>query len=103
MRIHNQNLAGAAGAETGRTQETQRSGQTGASESSRGAQSSDRVELSNTLGSLGRAISTDSAGRGNRVQALASLYQGGRYQVDSLATSRAMVADAFGAGTQPAG
>jgi anti-sigma28 factor (negative regulator of flagellin synthesis) len=103
MRIHDQNLTGVTGAETSRAQETQRSGQTGASESSRGAQSGDRVEFSNTMGSLARAISTDNAGRENRVQAVTSLYQSGRYRVDAAATSRAMVADAIGAGVQPAG
>jgi hypothetical protein len=100
MRINDQNLAGATRAATGRTPETQRFGQAGIADFSRGAQSDDRVELSSTLGSLARAISTDSAGRGNRVQELASSYQSGLYQTDSLATSRAMLAEVFGAGAQ---
>jgi anti-sigma28 factor (negative regulator of flagellin synthesis) len=100
MRIQNENLTGATGAATGRAQETHRFGQAEAAEASRGAQSGDRVELSSTLGSLARAISTDSAGRGNRVQELASSYQSGFYQTDSLATSRALLAEVFGAGAQ---
>ena len=103
MRIHDQSPTCATGAEAARAQGTQRSGQTSAPASSRNAPSGDRVEFSNTLGSLARAISTDSAGRANRVQALASLYQSGSYRADSAATSRAMVADAIGAGVQPAG
>ena len=103
MRINDQNLTGATGAEAGRLQETQRSGRAGAAESSRGSQSSDRVELSDTLGLLARAVSPDVVGRENRVQALASLYQSGGYQADSFATSRAMVADILGAGAQPTG
>ena len=103
MRIHDQNLTGATGAEMGRAQETQRSSQTGTAESSRGAQSGDRVEFSSTLGLLARAISTDTAGRANRVQTLASLYQSGGYRSDSVATSRAMVTDALSAGAAPAG
>ena len=50
------------------------------------------------MGSLARAISTDRVGRLDRVQALASLYQSGRYRVDSAATSRAILSDAVGAG-----
>ncbi len=103
MRIHDQSPTCATGAEAARAQETQRSGQTGAPASSRNAPSGDRVEFSNTLGSLARAISTDSAGRANRVQALASLYQSGNYQANSAATSHAMVTDALSAGASPSG
>jgi hypothetical protein len=103
MRICDQNLTGATGAEAARAQETQRSGQTGAPASSRNAPYGDRVEFSSTLGSLARAISTDSSGRANRVQALASVYQSGSYKADSAGTSRAMVSDALSAGASPSG
>jgi anti-sigma28 factor (negative regulator of flagellin synthesis) len=103
MRIHDPNLTGATGAEAARAQVTQRSGQTGVSESCRSASSGDRVEFSSTLGSLARAISIDSVGRANRVQALASLYQSGNYKADSAATSLAMVTDALSAGAPPTG
>jgi anti-sigma28 factor (negative regulator of flagellin synthesis) len=103
MQIHNQSPTGATGAAAARAQVTQRSGQTGASESSRSAPSGDRVEFSSALGSLARAISTDSVGRANRVQALASQYQSGSYKVDSAATSLAMVTDALSAEASPSG
>lgn len=96
MKIYDGNLAGAAAAESSRTQETQRverdtATATGGARSTAG----DHIELSETLNSLARAMSSYSSDRATKVQALAAQYQSGRYAVNSLATSRAMVASAL--------
>lgn len=94
MRIYNGNLSGAG--EAGKAAETQRPDRTsgsrtgGASASANG----DRVELSNTLGSLSRALSSYSAGRAARVRELTAQVATGQYRLDSKATSRGMVSEA---------
>lgn len=101
MKIYDTNFTGAA-AQTGRPQETQRAPRDGGSAS--GAVSGeprDRVELSGSLSSLGRALASDRSGRAAKVQALAAQYRSGAYQADSLATSRAMVASALTAQGRP--
>ena len=100
MRIYDVNLTGSAAAESGRAQESQRSDRAGSSRSGGAGLfgASDRVELSSTLGRLSQAMDADSSALANRVQALASLYQSGKYQPDSMATSRGMVADALAGG-----
>jgi hypothetical protein len=50
------------------------------------------------LQSLSRALSTYSADRGAKVQALAAQYQNGTYRADSLAASRGLVAEALTSG-----
>jgi anti-sigma28 factor (negative regulator of flagellin synthesis) len=98
MRIYDLNLTGTSAAETGRTQETQRPDLADSAKAGRGAdRSSDRVELSSTLGSLSRAIAAHQSDRAPRVQALAAQYQSGNYHPNSQATSRAMVTDALAA------
>ena len=98
MRVVHQNLPGASAPETGRTAESQRAGHESSVRTGGAPQSpsGDRVELSNTLGSLARALSSYSSSRASRVQALAAQYRSGTYQPDSRATSRAMVAEALG-------
>jgi anti-sigma28 factor (negative regulator of flagellin synthesis) len=96
MRVVHQNITGASAAETGRASEAQRTGREGgvrtaASETSSG----DRVELSNTLGSLARALSSYSSSRASRVQSLEAQYRSGAYKPDSRATSRGMIAEAL--------
>ena len=94
MKIYDVNVTGGAATEAGRAQETHRAaGQVSASSSS--TVTGDRIELSGALSSLGRALSSDSGSRAARVQTLAAQYRSGIYQVDSLATSRAMVAGAL--------
>jgi anti-sigma28 factor (negative regulator of flagellin synthesis) len=96
MRINNGNTAGAA--ETAGTQNVQKSGR-GVGTASGGLDpNSDSVEFSSTLGGLSRAVASDSAQRQSRVQTVAAAYQSGRYQTNSLAISRAMIADAVDAG-----
>jgi anti-sigma28 factor (negative regulator of flagellin synthesis) len=95
MRINNGNTAGAA--ETAGAQNAQKSGRGGGASSGDLDPNSDQVEFSSSLGRLSRAVSNDSAQRQSRVQAMAAQYQSGRYQPNSLAVGRAMVADAVNA------
>lgn len=95
MRINNGNTAGAA-AETAGAQNAQKSGRGGTSSGNLDP-NSDQVEFSSTLGGLSRAVANDSTQRQSRVQAMAAQYQSGRYQPNSLAIGRAMVADAVNA------
>lgn len=96
MRVEDRSIGGSAAAETGRAPETQKSERDAAARSTptEGSQG-DRVELSSTLGRLSQAVAAQSAQRAQRVEALASLYQSGRYQPSSQATSRALIAEAL--------
>jgi anti-sigma28 factor (negative regulator of flagellin synthesis) len=97
MRIYEQNLTGAAGAEAGRTHETQRADHAGGdSRTSAAGHSGDRVEFSQTLDRLSRALAHEGGSRAAKVQALAARYQSGNYQPDSRAVSRSMVSEALG-------
>ena len=102
MRIYDQNPVGpSAAAEAGRSQETQRTGRAGGQATSATAGAGgDQVEFSGTLSSLSRAMSSYSQSRSDRVQALAAQYQSGTFQVDSLATSRGMIAEALANGSR---
>lgn len=96
MRVQDRALGGSSAAETGRAPETQRPEREAAARSgSPAGGAGDRVELSSTLGRLSEAIAAQNAQRAQRVEALASLYQSGRYQPSSQATSRAVVAEAL--------
>jgi hypothetical protein len=97
MRVYDQNLNGAAAAQTGGTHETQRAGRSGEIRSQGVAGDGDRVEISNSLATLSRALDTFHGDRAARVQELAAQYRSGAYQADSAATSRAMISDALGA------
>lgn len=94
MRIHEQNLTGAAA--SGAPAEAQRNGRADGSASSAGSRA-DRVELSGAVGAISRALTADGAGRAGRVRELAAQYQAGGYRAEPAATSRAMVADALAA------
>ena len=101
MRVYDVNLTSSSMAQTGRTQETQSgdrvaNGRSGTS----GGAGSDRVELSSTLGHLAQALAADGSNRAARVQALAAQYQSGRYQADSMATGRGMIAEALAGAAQ---
>ena len=101
MRIYEQNVPGTSAAESGRSQETQRAARAGSQEPGATANGSgDKVELSETLNGLSRALSSYSGGRSAKVQALAAQYQSGTYHADSLATSRGMVTEALMSGGQ---
>jgi len=96
MKIYDVNMTGTSAAESNRTQESQRIGsETAGGAGKTGRSSGDHVELSDTLNSLSRAISTHNGNRAARVQALTTQYRSGNYQVNSAAVSRAMIADAL--------
>ena len=100
MKINDLNLTGANAAETGRAQEAQRAerGDSATSSAGKGTGWGDRVELSDGLGRLSKAIGIDVSQRTAMVDRLAADYQAGRYVPDSVATSRGMVSEALGAG-----
>jgi anti-sigma28 factor (negative regulator of flagellin synthesis) len=95
MKIYDVNLAGTAASGTGRTTEAHRATGENGTGAAAGGGAGDHIELSGALTSLGRALSTYNGGRAAKVQALAAQYSSGTYQVDSLATSRGMVASAL--------
>ena len=100
MKVVDRNLNSGSAVESGRTQETQRASATTGNVAAAQSSAGDRVEFSNTLGSLARAMSAFGSGNTGKVQALATEYQAGTYQADSVATSRAMIAQALTAGAQ---
>jgi len=79
---------------------TKQSGLTGTPAGTAG--SGDRVEFSGFAGKLGATLAAQSAGRAARVMSLARDYQAGRYQTDSLATSRALVSETLAGGAKGA-
>ena len=97
MKIYDSNLTGASPAEAARTQESQKLDRKGPGQSplQGGVNSPDRVEFSGALGRLSKALSSFGQDRASRVQSLAAQYQSGKYQPDSLATSRAMISHAL--------
>jgi anti-sigma28 factor (negative regulator of flagellin synthesis) len=101
MKVYESNLSGTTG-ETARAAETQRLDRESSvrTRSTAAPGGGDRVELSNALGSLSRALSSYGSGRSERVQALTEQYQSGKYQADALATSRGMIAEAMAGGAQ---
>lgn len=98
MRVYDGNISGAG--DPGRAAETQRPDRSSGTRTGRATASTsgDRVELSNTLGSLSRALSSYSSSRAARVKELTSQVASGQYQTDSKATSRGMVAEAAAGG-----
>lgn len=95
MKIYDVNLTGAsAGSE--RAQEAQRVGSEAGSKSGAAASGAgDRIELSDALNSLGRAMSAYSSNRAAKVQALTAQYRSGNYRADSLATGRGIIMEAL--------
>jgi anti-sigma28 factor (negative regulator of flagellin synthesis) len=100
MKVVDRNLSSGSPVESGRAQEVQRAGSTSGGTTRTQASGGDKVEFSNTLGSLARAMSTFNASRASKVQGLAAQYQKGNYQPDSLTTSRSMVTQALAPGAK---
>jgi anti-sigma28 factor (negative regulator of flagellin synthesis) len=98
IRIQNDGLAGAAASETSRTQDTAQIGNGTGRPGSRFDASGDRVEISSLSGQIADASTSSQVAQANRVSKLAAMYQSGRYQVDSMAVSRAIVSQALQAG-----
>jgi anti-sigma28 factor (negative regulator of flagellin synthesis) len=99
IRIQNDGLAGTAASEASRTQDSVQIGNGAARLGSRADGSSDSVQISSLSGQIVDASNASQAAQANRVSKLTALYQGGRYQVDSLGLSRAMVSQAILAGS----
>jgi anti-sigma28 factor (negative regulator of flagellin synthesis) len=99
MRIYDRDLTGAATAGSGRSQEAQKADREGGSATTGSSSgSSDSVEFSSSLASVARALGSLSSDLSNKVQQLASQFQSGTYQPDSLATSQGLVAEALSGG-----
>ena len=99
MKVYDVHLTGPSASESGRPQEAQKADRESNSRPATGASSGDRVELSGTMARISRAVSSYSADRAGKVQALARQYQSGNYRPDSVHTSQGMVAEALGSGT----
>src|SRR5579871_5220335 len=97
MRIQDRTSLGPSGPQPGRTAETQKTGHDSAATTPTGSTEADHVELSSTLGRLSQAIGTYASQRAERVHALATEYQAGRFRPNSQVTSRAMIAEALAA------
>ena len=95
IRIYNYGLAGTAASETSRAQELSRTSTTGGTSSGSTADGEDQVRIS----SLSEALSAQGSQRAARVQDLAAVYQSGRYQVNSMDVSHAIVNNALQAGS----
>ena len=95
IRIYNDGLAGTAASETSRAQELSRTSTTGGTSSGSTADGEDKVRIS----SLSEALSAQGSQRAARVQDLAAVYQSGRYQVNSMDVSHAIVNNALQAGS----
>jgi anti-sigma28 factor (negative regulator of flagellin synthesis) len=95
IRIYNDGLAGTAASETSRAQELSRTSTTGGTSSGSTADGEDQVRIS----SLSEALSAQGSQRAARVQDLAAVYQSGRYQVNSMDVSHAIVNNALQAGS----
>jgi hypothetical protein len=99
MKIYDSNMGGVPASGAQRTQETQQADHYRPGGKVALGSGADRVEFSGTLGQLSRAISSSQADRSSRIGALAAQYQSGTYKPDSAATSRAMISEALGFGT----
>ena len=95
MRIDDRNLTGNPASQTGKADQAQEVARQAESkpQQARAAAGGDRVELSGLTGGLARALEADASQRQVRVEKLADDYTAGRYQVDSMAVSKAMVAE----------
>jgi anti-sigma28 factor (negative regulator of flagellin synthesis) len=100
MKIYNSNISGGAAAGTDRTQEARSTDVAAGKAASASNGANDRVELSQALGSLAKAMSAEGASRASRVRSLTAQYQSGSYQPNSTATSKSMISEAIAAGGQ---
>ena len=101
MRIYDRDLTGTAATESGRSPETQKADrEAGTTSSQSGSGTGDRVELSNGLASVSRALSAYGSDRASKVQQLTTQFQSGTYQPSSMAISQGMVAQALSGGAE---
>jgi hypothetical protein len=95
MKIYDHNLTGTSTGATSRTSETYGSDRAANSSLYTPRGDGDRVELSDGLRELSRALTAFGRERISNVRALTDEYQSGRYVPDAIATGRALVADAL--------
>lgn len=95
MKVTSQDASQSGVVGAGGTQDAHKS--TGSGGTNKSAGGSDHVDFSSALGSLSRAMSSDASSRHSKVQALTAQYQSGSYAPDSLAISRGVISEAFGA------
>ncbi len=99
VRIPTESLGNTAASQTGKTAEPSQTTKSPSRNPDTGGSGEDRVELSSLSESIASAGRIGDAQQAGRVRQLASLYATGRYQVDSLDVSKAIVAEALGTGT----
>ena len=98
IQIYNDGLAGAGASETSRAQDVSRTAAGGSLSTGSTAGSTSGGEDQVQISSLSSALSAQSSERASHVQQLAAAYQGGRYEVNSMDVSKAMVNNALKAG-----
>jgi hypothetical protein len=98
MRVNDTNLTGTGALETARAQESQRTDRPSGLAGSAGSGTTDRVEFSNTMGRLSRALAAHSSGSAQRVTELAARYAAGDYRPDAAAAARGLVTEALATG-----
>lgn len=91
IQIYNDGLAGAGASEATRTQDLSRATTGGKPTSGASFSGEDQVQIS----SLSTTLTADGSQHAARVQQLAAVFQGGRYEVNSMDVSRAIVNQAL--------
>jgi hypothetical protein len=96
MRIDDRNLNPASASQAGAASEASRSNASGTqiAESAGG----DRSEISSLAGRVSQSLAGQSAARAQHLAKVAKEYAAGRYSMDSLATSRALIGTTLGNG-----
>ena len=102
MRVDDRHLTGSQAAQPEKANQAQEIDRQGESKAAGGqaASGSDQVQLSELIAMLARALETAGSDRAGRMERLAGEYSAGRYQVDSQALSRAMLAEMGAAGAE---
>jgi anti-sigma28 factor (negative regulator of flagellin synthesis) len=91
IQIYSDGLAGTGASEAARTQDVSRATTGGKPTSGGSASAEDQVQIS----SLSTTLAADGIQHAARVQELSAVYQSGRYQVNSMDVSRAIVNQAL--------
>lgn len=100
IRIDNDQLTAAAGAQAGKTEQSGATGSRPLFGTGTQSTGSDSVEMSSIASNLISSGAAEEAGRSQRVSQLAAAYANGSYQPDSLHISRAMIAQSLSAAPQ---
>ena len=95
MKVTTQDLSQLGAAKTGGAQAPQQHG-AGSSQKHQGLYGDDSVQFSSTLGSLSRAMGSDSNSRQARIQSLTAQYQSGSYKPSPAAIADGVLMEAAG-------